>query len=89
MREVRGGGECVDLGFVLHTGLEDPTTAVSERSLQKQAQGRKKPSDVDITQSSICDPLQEQVFKYNCVNRDLDLCYGHRKSGVNLFVSFN
>lgn len=33
-REVRG--ESVELGFVLHTGLEDPTTAVSERSLQKQ-----------------------------------------------------
>lgn len=36
-----GGGESVDFGFVLHTGLEDPTTAVSERSLQKQ-EDRKK-----------------------------------------------
>lgn len=35
-REVRGGGVCVDLGFVLHTGLEDPTTAESERSLKKK-----------------------------------------------------
>lgn len=37
-REVRGGGGgvSVDFGFVLHTGLEDPTTAVSERSLRKQ-----------------------------------------------------
>lgn len=55
-REVRGGGggggESVDFGFVLHTGLEDPTTAVSERSLQKWTQDRKKSSDADIT---LCD----------------------------------
>lgn len=45
-REVRG--VCVDFGFVLHTGLDDPTTAESERSLQKQEQGRKEPSDFGI-----------------------------------------
>lgn len=32
---------CVDIGFVLHTGLDDPTTAESERSLQKQEHGKK------------------------------------------------
>ena len=46
-REVREGGESVDFGFVLHTGLEDPTTAVSERSLQQQTQDRKKTLVVD------------------------------------------
>lgn len=36
---------CVDFGFVLHTGLDDPTTAESERSLEKQEQGRMEPSE--------------------------------------------
>lgn len=40
-REVRGGGVCVDFGFVLHTGLEDPTTAESERSLKKKKTPKK------------------------------------------------
>lgn len=48
VREVRGGEVCVDFGFVLHTGLDDPTTAESERSLQKQQHGRKEPSDFGI-----------------------------------------
>lgn len=47
MRGGGGGGVCVDFGFVLHTGLDDPTTAESERSLQKQ-QGRMEPSDFGI-----------------------------------------
>lgn len=38
---------CVDFGFVLHTGLDDPTTAESERSLQKE-QGTMEPSDFGI-----------------------------------------
>lgn len=61
---MRGGGECVDFGFVLHTGLEDPTTAVSERSLQKQTEDSKKTSVVDITRQLICDSLQDQLL--NC-----------------------
>lgn len=48
VREVRGGGVCVDFGFVLHTGLDDPTTAESERSLQKQEQGTMEPSEFGI-----------------------------------------
>lgn len=47
VREVRGG-VCVDFGFVLHTGLDDPTTAESERSLQKQERGRMEPSEFGI-----------------------------------------
>lgn len=42
VREVRGGGVCVDFGFVLHTGLDDPTTAESERSLQRKGTGKKR-----------------------------------------------
>lgn len=44
VRGVRGegGGVCVDFRFVLHTGLEDPTTAESERSLQNQEQRKKR-----------------------------------------------
>lgn len=45
VREVRGGVVCVDIGFVLHTGLDDPTTAESERSLRKQEHGGKKTSN--------------------------------------------
>lgn len=70
-REVRGGGgggESVGFGFVLHTGLEDPTTAVSERSLQKRTRDRKKPSDIGIT---LCDTLQEQALNYSYVYGDL------------------
>lgn len=50
VKEVRGGGGgvCVDFGFVLHTGLDDPTTAESERSLQKQEQGTMGPSEFGI-----------------------------------------
>lgn len=68
MREVRGGGVCVDFGFVLHTGLDDPTTAESERSLQKQEQGRKKPSNFGInSQLDIYKCLFEQIENINTI----------------------
>lgn len=68
---MRGGGDSVVFGFVLHTGLEDPTTAVSERSLQKQTQDRKKPSVTNITPLPTYDQLQDQVFNYNCLYKYL------------------
>lgn len=58
VREVRGGGVCVDFGFVLHTGLDDPTTAESERSLQKQEQGTMEPSEFGINR---------QLEPYKCL----------------------
>lgn len=71
VREVRGGGVCVDFGFVLHTGLDDPTTAESERSLQKQQQGRKEPSDFVIKSEldiykCLFDQIENMKMMMNC-----------------------
>lgn len=64
VREVRGGGGvCADFGFVLHTGLDDPTTAESERSLQKQEQGRMEPSE-------FCMDRQLEPYKYLLDNNE-------------------
>lgn len=65
------GGVCVDFGFVLHTGLDDPTTAESERSLQKQEQGRKEPSDFGIKSEldiykCLFDQIENMNMMMNC-----------------------